>query len=87
MYSTRYHVYWVAVNDIQTTTFSQRIAMDSSTTTFPYTVVPLKNYNEVYLGDWTTTTYSSHEIWLINTNSTTSGANTLDLDYIKLLPF
>jgi hypothetical protein len=87
VYSTRYHVYWVAVNDLQTTTFNQRIAMDSSTTTFPYTTVPIKNYGEVYLGDYTTSSFGSHEIYLINTNSATSGVNTLDLDYIKLVPF
>ncbi|HEY4064551.1 MAG TPA: fasciclin domain-containing protein [Puia sp.] len=87
VYSTRYHVYWVAPNDLQTTTFSQRIAMDSSTTTFPYVVVPLMNYSEIYLGDYTTTTFGGHDIYLINTNSTTSGVNTLDLDYVKLVPF
>jgi hypothetical protein len=87
VYSTRYHVYWVAPNDLQTTTFSQRIAMDSSATTFPYVVVPLKNYNEIYLGDYTTTTYGAHDVYLINTNSATSGVNTLDLEYVKLVPF
>ena len=87
VYSTRFHVYWVAVNNNQTTSFSQRIAMDSSTTSFAYTPVPVNNYNEVYIGDWTTTTFASHNIWLINTNSTTSGVNTLDLDYIKLYPY
>jgi uncharacterized surface protein with fasciclin (FAS1) repeats len=87
VYSTKFHVYWVAPNDLQTTTFSQRIAIDSSATTFPYIVVPLLNYNEVYLGDYTTTTYGAHDIYLINSNSTTSGVNTLDLDYVKLVPF
>ena len=87
IYSTKFHVYWVAPNDLQTTTFSQRIAMDSSATSFPYVVVPLLNYNEVYLGDYTTTAYGAHDIFLINTNSTTSGTNTLDLDYVKLVPF
>ena len=87
VYSTRFHVYWVAVNNLQTTSFNQRIAMDSSTTSFPYLAVPANNYNEVYIGDWTTTSFRSHDIWLINTNSTSSGVNTLDLDYIKLLPY
>jgi hypothetical protein len=87
IYSTRFHVYWVAVNNLQTTSFNQRIAMDSSTTSFPYVAVPVNNYSEVYIGDWTTTTFGAHDIWLINTNSTSSGVNTLDLDYIKLLPY
>jgi len=87
VYSTKFHVYWVSVNDLQTTTFQQRIAMDSSTTSFPYTTVPLTSYNEVYLGDYTTTRFGSHDIYLINANSTSSGVNTLDLDYIKLVPF
>ena len=87
VYSTRYHVYWSAINDIQTTSFKQRIAMDSSLTTFPYDSVPVKNYTETYLGDYTTTAYGSHEVYLINTNSTTTGVNTLDLDYVKLVPF
>lgn len=87
IYSTKFHVYWVSVNDLQTTTFQQRIAMDSSTTTFPYVTVPLASYSEVYLGDYTTTRFGSHDIYLINANSTTSGVNTLDLDYIKLVPF
>jgi len=87
VYSSNYHVYWVAVNDLQTTAFSQRIAMDSSTTTFAYTSVPLTTYTEVYLGDYKTTTFGPHEVYLINTNSTTAGVNTLDLDYIKLVPF
>jgi uncharacterized surface protein with fasciclin (FAS1) repeats len=87
VYSTKFHVYWVAVNDQQTTTYNQRVAMDSSLTTFPLTTVPLLNYNEVYLGDYTTTRYGSHELYLINTNSTSSGVNTMALDYIKLVPF
>lgn len=91
VYSTRYHVYWVAVNNLQTTAFSQRIAMDSSLTTFPYVSVPVvtapSNYAEVYLGDYTTTTWGSHYVYLINTNSATSGVNTLDLDYVKLVPY
>jgi uncharacterized surface protein with fasciclin (FAS1) repeats len=89
IYSTRYHVYWVAPNNLQTTTFSQRIAMDSSATTFAYVAVPVgtPSYSEIYLGDYTTTSFGSHNVYLINTNSATSGANTLDLDYVKLVPF
>jgi len=45
------------------------------------------NYNEVYLGDYTTLLYGSHNLYLINTNSTSSGVNTMALDYIKLVPF
>jgi uncharacterized surface protein with fasciclin (FAS1) repeats len=91
VYSSKFHVYWVAVNNLQTTAFNQRIAMDSSLTTFPYVSVPVvtgpANYGEVYLGDYTTTTFGSHYVYLINANSATSGVNTLDLDYIKLVPF
>ncbi len=87
VYSTKFHVYWVAVNDLQATTYQQKLSMDSSLTSFPYVTVPVLNYNEVYLGDYTTTRYGSHDLYLINTNSTSSGVNTMALDYIKLVPF
>ena len=87
MPSIKYKAYWVAVNDFQTATFSQRLRMDGSTTTFPYTVVPVNNYNEVYLGEFTNTEYRSlYNIYLVAANSTAAAANPIVCDYIKLVP-
>ena len=88
MPSIKYKAYWVAVNDFQTATFSQRLSIGStSATTFPYTVVPVNNYNEVYLGEFTNTEYRSiYNVYLVAANSTTQAVNPLVLDYIKLVP-
>ncbi len=86
--SIKYKAYWVAVNDFQTATYSQRLAIGVSTaTTFPYTVVGLNNYNEVYIGEFTQTKYSPVlNVYLVGANSTTAAVNPLVCDYIKLVP-
>lgn len=86
--SIKYKAYWVAVNDFQTATFSQKLTIGSpSATTFPYTVVPVNNYNEVYLGEFTNTEYRSlYNIYLVAANSTAVAVNPIVLDYIKLVP-
>jgi hypothetical protein len=43
-------------------------------------------YSETYLGDYIQTTYGTLDMFLTAGNSTTTGANTLTLDYIKLVP-
>lgn len=86
--SIKYKAYWVAVNDFQTVTYSQRLAPGIATaTTFPYTVVALNNFNEVYLGEFTLAQYQPvYNMYLVAANSTTQAVNPLVLDYIKLVP-
>ena len=86
--SIKYKAYWVAVNDFQTATYSQRLAPGIATaTTFPYTVVALNDFNEVYLGEFTLAQYQPvYNMYLVAANSTTQAVNPLVLDYIKLVP-
>ena len=90
-----YKVYWVAVRDFNTTAvapalptmFSQRVTFVTPTlVTLPYKQVDILNYNEVYLGDYTTASYGALDTFLVSFASTTSGLNTLVLDYIKMVP-
>ena len=86
--SIKYKAYWVAVNDFQAVTFSQRLSIGSTlAASFPYTVVPVNNFNEVYLGEFTNTAYRPvYNIFLVAANSTAAAANPLVCDYIKLVP-
>jgi len=88
MYSTTYKVYWRAVNDIQTNVFQQRLNMGitANSPAFPYTNVELKNYDEVYLGEYTLASFGNLYMSLVAANTASNGANTLTLDYIKLVP-
>lgn len=98
LFSTKYKVYWRAINDIQTNVFQQRLMVGgikdsngtliSSIAFYPYTNVNVANYNEVYLGEFTLNTAGNVPLALIaaNNNSTSSGVNTLSLDYVKLVP-
>jgi hypothetical protein len=95
--SVKYKVYWVAVNDsvvINLTDprflpapFSQRLAMGVRGANFlPLTpatgmLITPYNYSEVYLGDYTKTTYGTLDMFL-----TANGTTPLTLDYIKLVP-
>lgn len=90
-----YKVYWVAVRDFNTTAvapatptmFSQRVTFVTRTlVTLPYIQVDILNYNEVYLGDYTTASYGALDTFLVSAASTTNGKNTLVLDYIKMVP-
>jgi hypothetical protein len=91
-----YKVYWVAVRDFNTTAtppavplmFSQRVAFGTTALlpALPYKQVDILNYNEIYLGDYTATGYGKVHTFLVSAASTTNGANTLVLDYIKMVP-
>jgi uncharacterized surface protein with fasciclin (FAS1) repeats len=82
-----YHVYWVAVNDFQTGTFPMKVAFKNpAATEFAYKTVERNDYNEVYLGDYTVDKYGLLNLYLVGNSVTTNGANTLVLDYIKLVP-
>ncbi|MEO7310739.1 MAG: fasciclin domain-containing protein [Chitinophagaceae bacterium] len=87
-YSTKYKAYWVALNDFQTAAYSQRLALDSSKAVgFPYTVVALNDYNEIYLGEVALLSYRSIlDVYLVAANSTTAAVNPLVCDYIRLVP-
>lgn len=90
-----YKVYWVAVRDFNTTAtppavpvmFSQRVTFGNRTlVTLPYKQVDILNYNEVYLGDYTATSYGELDTFLVSFTSATNELNSLVLDYIKMVP-
>lgn len=99
-YSTKYKVYWRAINDRQTNVFQQRLRIGGksvttgTTTTWagtlydvPLTNVELNNYDEVYLGEFTLAQAMDIDwISLIAANTTTNGNNSLSLDYLKFIP-
>jgi hypothetical protein len=94
-YAATYKVYWVAVRDFNTTAvapavpvmFTQRFTFVTRTlVTLPYKQVDILNYNEVYLGDYTVTSYGPMDAFLVSFTSTTNTLNSLVLDYIKMVP-
>ncbi|TMI64543.1 MAG: fasciclin domain-containing protein [Bacteroidetes bacterium] len=86
--SIRYKAYWVAVNDFQTVTHTQKLGIgDPNSATFAYTTVPLNSFTEVFLGEFVMPGYRpSFNIYLTAANSTTNTANPLVCDYIRLVP-
>ncbi len=84
----RYRAFWVAVNDFQTATFTQRLGVGSPLSTLlPYVNVVANTRGEVFLGEFTLTTYSPVlSLFLTAANSTANAANPLVCDYIKLVP-
>ena len=93
IYSTKYNVSWVALNDVQTTPlWQQKLVMDSvsNPTSFPYVTVPYNRFAEVALGQWSSGTfYRSGMIMYVvgpTAASSTGGNNSISLDYIKLTP-
>jgi hypothetical protein len=94
VYTTKYKIYWVAVNNNRfTNTFQQRLAIGSATNgTFPYVTVQVNNYDEVYLGDYEVTNYGNGNMYLylvsanVTISSSNQNTNSLFLDYIRLEP-
>ena len=99
--SVKYKVYWVAPNDtlvinaasrVVPVPFNQRLAMGARGVNFlPATPatgmsVAINNYNEVYLGDYTKALYGNLDMFLTANASTGAGTNSLNIDYIKLVP-
>jgi len=82
----------MAVRDFNTTgtlvMFSQRLAFGTTALlpAFPYKPVAILNYDEVYLGDYTVTSYGKMDTFLVGATSTGNGTNSLVLDYIKMVP-
>lgn len=99
-FSTKYKVYWRAINDRQSNVFQQRLriggkwAVVNTVTTqigvlydVPLTNVELNNYTEVYLGEFTLTEAIDIDlISLVAANNTVNGNNSLTLDYLKFVP-
>lgn len=99
LYSTTYRVHWRAINN-KTTAFSQTVVVGGSyvvtgTTiditnplkTLAYRPVPINDFNEVLVGDFTPTRSGDIlNIALLGANSATNGVNSLTLDYLKIVP-
>jgi len=88
VYSMKYKVYWVALNDFQTASFTQKLSIgDSTFASFPYTTVSPNVYNEVYLGEYNNPGYLDYlDLWLVAANSTAVASNPLVCDYIRFEP-
>jgi len=86
--SVKYKAYWVALNDFQGAQHSQKLGIGMPTsTTFGYTPVPVNNYGEVYIGEFTNDAYRpTYSIYLTAANSTSNAANPITCDYIRLEP-
>ncbi|MDB5193455.1 MAG: fasciclin protein [Segetibacter sp.] len=87
----KFKAYWVALHDninSSTATFTQKLGIGTPTSPLlPYITVTLNNYNEVYLGEFTLTTYNRIlDIYLTAANSTSATANPIVCDYIRLEP-
>lgn len=94
-YSTKYKVYWVAVNDFQDVKFPMRVAFkrDTFTDFMALKEVNTNDYSEVYLGEYTvdklysiSTASKQLPVFLVGANTTANGLNTVVLDYIKMIP-
>ncbi|OCX52130.1 hypothetical protein BEL04_11600 [Mucilaginibacter sp. PPCGB 2223] len=95
--SVKYQVYWRAVNDILTAPFNMKVdfsltshypkAAETQLATVGYNSSGVLNYNEVYLGTYTSANYGSLYTFLVSATGVTSTAPAaLSLDYIKLVP-
>ncbi len=98
MYSTKYKVYWRAINE-QSNVFQQRLIVGSvfkadgtidlttSLMAFPYMGVDVKKYDEVYIGEFPLAQAGDiNTISLVAAATTTIGNNSLTLDYLKFVP-
>lgn len=79
--------------------FPQRIAFTTATATnLPYVNVTTKsivegaitryvpNYDEVFVGEYTSSKYGQGNVFIVSNTVTTAGLNNIILDYIKLVP-
>ena len=87
----KYKAYWIAVNDFQTAAYQQKLGVGSpASTLLPYTNVngsATTAKKEIYLGEFQLARYYPIlNLYLTAANSTTSAANPLVCDYIKLVP-
>jgi hypothetical protein len=86
--SMKYKAYWVALNDFQSASFSQKLGIGSPTSdSLDYTTVEANNYNEVYLGEFTLSSYHPFlDVYLTAANKTKAAENPLVCDYIRIVP-
>jgi hypothetical protein len=89
--SMKFKAYWVAVHDNinnNTGTFRQMLGIGTPTATaLPYITVQPNNYNEIYLGEFTLSSFRPIlDIHLTADNSTNDDANKITVDYIRLEP-
>ncbi|MEI6949875.1 fasciclin domain-containing protein [Paraflavisolibacter sp. H34] len=94
--SGKYRAYWVALNDNinnmagsnASFSFSQKLGIGSPTSALlPYVPVTLRNYNEVYLGEFTLSQYYPVlDVFLTAANSGAANVNPLVCDYIRIEP-
>jgi hypothetical protein len=94
--TTQYKVFWATYNNRYNNTLNQRLAMGSPTNaTFAYRNVPYNVYEEVYLGDYTVSTYNNSDrglldLYLVSADIAPSSSNynqnAMFLDYIRLEP-
>jgi hypothetical protein len=86
--SMSYKAYWVALNDFQSTSFNQKLAIDAPTSTaLPYKTVSPNVYSEVYIGDVKVDSFKNTlNVYLVGAANTTTSTNPLVCDYIRLEP-
>jgi hypothetical protein len=87
----KFKAYWVALHDNinnNTGTFKQMLGIGTPTaTTLPYITVQPNNFNEVYLGEFTLSSFRPFlNLHLTADNSTNDDANKITVDYIRLEP-
>jgi uncharacterized surface protein with fasciclin (FAS1) repeats len=89
--SLKYRVYWMALHDNingLTTTFAQKIGVDSFNSPLPaYVTVPLNTYAEQPAGEFTLSNFRpTFNLYLTAANSTAAAANPIVCNYIRLEP-
>ena len=97
MYSTKYKVYWRAINDKTANLFEQQLGIggkinqnitgfpvENITKLFPIVVVPLNNYEEVEIGEFEYNIAGNSG--LISLIGGTKATSALTLDYLKFVP-
>jgi uncharacterized surface protein with fasciclin (FAS1) repeats len=96
LYSISYNVYWRAVNDFQSSTFTQKIAINAHSFSdiiatgdvlVQFKTVNVGDYSEVFLGVMNNQNYGNQKFYLVaNSDDSKSPNNPLVLDYLKLVP-
>ncbi|MGO4770742.1 fasciclin domain-containing protein [Flavobacterium sp. W22_SRS_FK3] len=97
MFSTKYKIYWRAINDRTANLFEQQLAIggeinltatgfpvENITKTFPMVIVPLNNYEEVEIGEFQYNT--AGDSGLISLIGGTKATSALTLDYLRFVP-
>ncbi|WP_165958103.1 fasciclin domain-containing protein [Segetibacter sp. 3557_3] len=87
----KFRAYWVALHDNinnNTATFTQKLGIGSPTSTvLPYITVAVNDYREIYIGEFSSTTYMPFlNLFLTAANTTTANTNPIVCDYIRLEP-